>query len=396
PARQRDEALNVRKQDRDIVVNIGDGLIRTVAQALDDRSGENVVEQRLGLRLGTVGEGKRIARDRRAEREGRHRRGDIKLDEEVRLDRHDPDREQEPRRDVKPEAEEDGRDREPRPVVAEDEKAGGGADDQVDLDAGIAAEKRHEREQRRALGGDDHQPRRVPAEPMSEWHAYPHRGEHEVDDDDPAVPPPIGHRVVGRVTGRGDRDQPREGVEDFQAPAHPGRVAGRAEFEQAAKSHRPCPLTSAPSLWARRRKPVTDISGISPTRGKTIWKSATVTSWLPATIASSAAPIATPNPRASCWATPLTLVLRLNRGAGTSAKLIVLSARYWMLRMHPETSTAATMTAAGVAPLSSAKPAVLSADSTAPETNVRRNPAKRRMAREKLRTAIAPRVDEKL
>jgi len=39
----------------------------------------------------------------------------------------------------------------------------------------------------------------------------------------------------------------------------------------------------------------------------------------PAITANTAAPTATPKPRASCWATPLKLVLLLNNGAGTSA-----------------------------------------------------------------------------
>ena len=67
-----------------------------------------------------------------------------------------------------------------------------------------------------------------------------------------------------------------------------------------------------------------------------------------------------------------------------------------MLRTQPETRTISTMIQAGLAALSSATEAVTAPERTAPPTRARRNPVRRSSVRDKVRTDIAPNVDEKV
>ena len=104
------------------------------------------MQQPIGFGLRPLGEPKGVIGDGAAQAENGDGRGDIELVQKGRIHRQDADRKQEPRRDVQHEENDDGCGAERQVLHAQNEKACRGADDQVQLNAGVAAEQGHQRE----------------------------------------------------------------------------------------------------------------------------------------------------------------------------------------------------------------------------------------------------------
>jgi len=80
-------------------------------------------------------------------------------------------------------------------IEAQNEKTRSGANDQVQLYPGIAAEQRDEPEQGRTFGAGDDQPAEDLTDAMHQRHAERHRDQGQIDRDNPAVIGRIGRRV---------------------------------------------------------------------------------------------------------------------------------------------------------------------------------------------------------
>jgi hypothetical protein len=160
------------------------------------------------------------------------RRRDVELGEKAGLDRHDPDREQKPRGDVQRHAKNDDAEAQHEMIEAQNKKARGGADDQVQLYPGIAAEQRDEAEQGHAFGASDDQPAENLADPVHQRHAESPRDQAEIDRDNPAIGGRIGHRVRQRVGARRNHDQTRQRIQDLEPAADAQRISGGAKLEK--------------------------------------------------------------------------------------------------------------------------------------------------------------------
>src|SRR5207248_10387539 len=109
---------------------------------------------------------------------------------------HDAAREQTPAADVQRETEDHNAEAQHQMIEPENDKARGGTDDQVQLYAGVAAEKRDEPEQGGAFGTGDDQPAKDLTYAVHQGYAESHRDQAEIDRDDPA------HRSSRRTARR--------------------------------------------------------------------------------------------------------------------------------------------------------------------------------------------------
>ncbi len=174
-------------------------------------------------------------------------------------------------------------DRQQQPAAAEDEERRGGADHQVELNAGIPAEQSDQPEQRRHLGHENDQPAQQLIDAMRQRHRQRHRDEAKIDRDHPAIRPAVGQGVGQRIRGRGDDDQRRGGVERVEPAALRLAVAGRTEVDQPIQppqprrrgaGHGPRPRRASPSApigAARQTMSIPCASGLSTKARPTRW-----------------------------------------------------------------------------------------------------------------------------
>ena len=256
PARQGDEALEVGEQDGRFRNAVGDRLAGPRLEPLDDAVGQDVAQHRLGLRLGARRETERVVGQGGDDAERGDCGGYVELRKKVgRDDQQRPlRRKQEPRGDVQAEAEQDHGDDQRQTFGPEDHERSGGADHQVEVDAGVTAENGDEREQRQRLRHDDEQAAGELVMAMHKRHAQSDRREAQVDGDDR----PVGDDVLGRVDERIDRgedhDQIGHDVEGLEASPHLRRIRVGAEREQPLRNARPAPAAPSGEIgqaWCR-------------------------------------------------------------------------------------------------------------------------------------------------
>ena len=96
------EADEIGEKDRRLADAVGNLVVRARLQALGDRLGQDIGEQRVGLGAGTVGHGEGIAHDQSDDGEGGRGRGDVEIGEQrgVGGDARVLRRKQEPGRDM--------------------------------------------------------------------------------------------------------------------------------------------------------------------------------------------------------------------------------------------------------------------------------------------------------
>ena len=146
------EADQIAEQHRSLGHAVGDLLVGSLLQALDDGLGQDVGQQRIGLGPGAVGHGEGIADDQRDDAEGGGGGGDVEIGEQQLGSasiwaRSGGNRNHAARCSARPIS--DHRDRETETRHAVDGEGDGGGDDVVDLDARVVAELADEKEQAR-------------------------------------------------------------------------------------------------------------------------------------------------------------------------------------------------------------------------------------------------------
>ena len=225
PARQRDEPFQIRKEHRSLGKAFGDGLARLRLQPFDHAVGQDVAQQRLGLGFRRLGETEGVVGQGRRDAKGGEGRRHVKLPHQIGLDRRSA-----PSRagtGTKPRGASTKHSTTTKPTSAgraqpQDDEGRGRADDQVELDAGVAAEHRDEREQRRRLADQDQRP------PASSWKRCangtqrPTTASATIDQDDPE----IGLEVVERIDQGVDRRRDRRSG----TPSHSGSSAGAGSW----------------------------------------------------------------------------------------------------------------------------------------------------------------------
>ena len=235
--RQRSEADEIGEHHGGIGHGVGDARPRRCLQAVDDRYGENILEQPVGLGAGAVRLGQRVADHQRDDAERGHGGGDVEVIQQCRIgfDAGVAGRVEEPGREMQRKAGDHGGDHEPDVPHAADGEGNGRADDVVELDAGVVAQLPDEQEQGRVFGDPDHDHGCDVADAVGQRREQ--RDDRKADihgDQRPIVHDTEGG--VGRHIGhRRCRDQQRHRINDREPDAGLARIGADPEFDETAQ-----------------------------------------------------------------------------------------------------------------------------------------------------------------
>ena len=186
PLGERDEALEVGEQHGGIGELVGDDGAGRALEPVDDRRRQDVVQQRVGLLLGLLGQPERVVDDDRDHGGGGDHRGDVEVVQVVRphVEQRPLLREPGPGHEVERQAADDeGQDQLQPPETEDDEIACDGGE-VLYVQAGVGPQDVREQEQPDVLGdGQGQRPGDV-VETMQERHRQRDGGQHQIDVDD--------------------------------------------------------------------------------------------------------------------------------------------------------------------------------------------------------------------